>query len=117
MFDPSPAPRVARFFTEVERVAEVAPTMASRHFAMDFHVIGQGPVEASAVQQILQAAEEIAHGCPSSGTQNCLNGFMHAMVAGQFRFKLLAAGSGQAIEADFAIAFGDAPLGGCPALE
>jgi hypothetical protein len=65
--DPGPAPGIARLFAEEERVAEalarsfgagpLAGPGAGGHFAMKFHVAGQLPVEAAAVQQITDTAK------------------------------------------------------------
>jgi hypothetical protein len=42
---------------------------------------------------------------------------VHEIIVGQFGFELLATSGCEAIETDFAIRFGDTPLGGYPALE
>ena len=60
--DPGPAPGLARLFAQVECVAQIAAALARRHFAMEFQVVGQFTVEAAAVQQIAQAAEELHDG-------------------------------------------------------
>jgi hypothetical protein len=51
------------------------------------------------------------------GAQYVLDGLGNAIVASEFGFKVCAAGGGEAIEADFSIGFGDAPLGGDPPFD
>ena len=46
-----------------------------------------------------------------------MDGVVDAVVGGEFRVELLASGWGEAVEANFAVGFGDAPIGGGPAVE
>ncbi len=116
--DPGPAPGVAGFLAQVERVAERHAALADGHLAVKLQVGSQLGIEAAAVQQISQAAQKLSHRrSPLSGAQHGLNGFVHAIVRGQLGFQLLAAGGRKPVEADFAIRLGDSPLGGNPSLE
>src|ERR1700693_52821 len=54
---------------------------------------------------------------PSGSAQNGLDGFVHALVAREFGFKLLAAAGREAVKANFALGLGDAPFGSHPTLE
>src|ERR1035437_7860565 len=116
--DPCPAPSLARFLAEAQRVAEVPLAFASGHFTMKYHVVSQFPIEAATAQKIPETAEGFVHWRSLSGcAQDGLNGLVHAVVAGQFGFEPRAATWREPIETDFAIRLGDAPLGGRPALE
>ena len=51
------------------------------------------------------------------GAQNVLDGLRDAIVTGEFGLQMCAACGGEAVEPNFAIGFGDTPLGGDPAFD
>ena len=85
---------------------------------MKLHFVGQFLVEATAVAEVAETTKEFTHGMsPSGSAQNRLDGGIHTIVFGEFRFELLGTLCSEPIEANFAVSFGDAPLGGDPTLE
>ena len=53
----------------------------------------------------------------SGGPEHSLDCVVDAAVRGELGIELLASGGGEAVEANFAVGFGDAPIGGRPAME
>jgi hypothetical protein len=81
------------------------------------HFIGEFLIEAAAVEQVLEAAEELFHGFSLGGAEDGADGGVDSFVFRKFGFKVALAGGREFVEADLAVGFGNAPFGVGPTIE